>query len=751
MRSAFDEPRQRPPSPGERSTLRRRRALVTALVVLALTLFTIAYELDSAARGGVERVIASRAAEGHPHRTPEKCFDRDPETDFVTEAADGEAFVGLVYSRAVRVLRVRHRPGRVNPPYRILGAALEWSDDGESWLAASGIVASETGLLDIQPDETGAHRFWRLSILRSGPSPLTVVGEIELTTARESASQRRARLLVLAASVLLALAAVTALWRGADAGRSLGERLRRFLRHLNQSGYPLWITAAGFAGYYYYVYLWKFAVLPTVFDDTASYIEKSIWRPPGYYLWLELLDLLGVDWTALPAVQLTLLLASVVLIAYAVARISHSTLAGIAVLALVSQNEFYFLYPSWVLTESLFSAFMVCHVALVLLLLVRNSLRTALGAGIALMLAASLKSVGLVLAVPAALSLIFVKSRRRRAALLLLVPVIAFQLVASGSNAVRHGVFGTSALGGPALLGHVGWALQSRPGGPYPELVARIEKRTAPLLAERPEHFKSLLAYAAYTSAEYNRLLWGKIWPEIMAEVDDGSLPVPAAWVRGSRIARDLALDTVRRQPARYARHVVAHYWGMWRVLLPAKLLSRELTEASRRLALLLEHPEPGTPLALAASLWRARVPAAAASRGLDPASFESRWLSPTAPVAVTRRVAGGSLGEIAVGSADAAKVLLLVSLLGCLAALAASRLSPVAAAWSVTSLYTNAYMGGHALFQVYLVRYAAVVQPLAWSSAVLAAVLLLRLASRWLGRRRARPERERERRARNA
>lgn len=101
--------------------------------------------------------------------------------NFVTDAADGEAFVTLSFREATRLAKISHRySGEVYPAYQIKRAALGWSEDGATWHKEAE-TSSRAGALDFFPISAGAHRLWRITVLESGTADVTVFGNLSLS------------------------------------------------------------------------------------------------------------------------------------------------------------------------------------------------------------------------------------------------------------------------------------------------------------------------------------------------------------------------------------------------------------------------------------------------------------------------------------------------------------------------------------------------------------------------------------------
>lgn len=309
----------------------------------------------------------------------------------------------------------------------------------------------------------------------------------------------------------------------------------------------------------------------SVQEDTMSYLNGSTMRTPGYPWFLRAVTLLCGDLRFLAWVQVNLLAASVICMAWSAARALGGWGWAVSLLVLVGSASRVF--------ETSFSAmadgpFTACSCLLAAALLrcaaasgptaARWTLAAALAAGAAVLL----RPVGMAFLPVLLLPAIWHAGWRLRhlaagaAALLIL-------LGASAWNLSRHGFFGLSTMGPISIAGHVGWMISPETVPSQPELARRIQARLAPILARRPDPLPWPTAYYLWTSDEYNELLYVNILPEVdafLAEEGRGTQPdaVAATARRRDALLAAIGTEPILARPADYARHVAANVVGAW-------------------------------------------------------------------------------------------------------------------------------------------------------------------------------------------
>lgn len=324
---------------------------------------------------------------------------------------------------------------------------------------------------------------------------------------------------------------------------------------------------------------WTFLALlpaPAVYPDSNGYLTWSLARTIGYPALLAAYEAMAHRWELLPVVQLNLVLAGTAALAWAVAAVTASRLLGWFVFAFTVAAGSILLSAADMLTEAPFSAFVMLHLAAFMLYLHHGTNRHAAAAGALLAVAVLVKSVAVVLVGPLLLFVLFRAGFRRVTSALVLAPALAAWFAPSLHNAVRHGFFEGSVIGGYALAGHVAWAIRPVEGHPDAPVASRIAARIHPELAKRPPAWASVDDYVDYTAREYNTLLWANMVPEAWDALGKACTPDKRGtclWMRCpddcelavNRMLMRLARQAILDDPWAYGRHVAAHHYGLWR------------------------------------------------------------------------------------------------------------------------------------------------------------------------------------------
>ncbi|MFM7347155.1 MAG: hypothetical protein ACKO1J_17510, partial [Tagaea sp.] len=133
-------------------------------------------------------------------------------------------------------------------------------------------------------------------------------------------------------------------------------------------------------------------------------------------------------------------------------------------------------------------------------------------------------------------------------------------LGAASVNQVRHGFFAPQEQGGYSLLGYTAHLISSDMTTQFDGLPARIAAKTEPFRVRIEAAGFPLDAWRVAMNV-YNPQLYEVVLPEIdawIAERPVGDRPDIAA------IAAGLARETIRHDPAGYARQIAAQYFGLW-------------------------------------------------------------------------------------------------------------------------------------------------------------------------------------------
>lgn len=351
--------------------------------------------------------------------------------------------------------------------------------------------------------------------------------------------------------------------------RDIGQFIFSIFKDSN-CRYLFWAAAALMLLYMNVVFV---SLLPsaTIVPDSTTYLDWSPARTLGYPAFLAAYHLIFHTWRYLPVIQLNLLIVAALSLAWAVAKISKNYLSGWVFLVLIGgAGTMMFLLASDMLTEALFAAAVMSHLACIYLFLNGGKAITALSSGLFLAAAILIKSVATVILGPLVLFVIFLPARRKTLFALIFCPALAAWAVPSAYNYVHRGVFDSSAIGGFALGGYVAWGIHPRSGGTYATEAQLIERRLAPILAKRPAHFKNVKEYLDYTMNEYNILLWGNMVPELVryydriCVTDEKTLGNTQCWLQINKTLSHLAEEAIMNNPWQYAYQVMANYYGMW-------------------------------------------------------------------------------------------------------------------------------------------------------------------------------------------
>ena len=408
--------------------------------------------------------------------------------------------------------------------------------------------------------------------------------------------------------------------------------------------------------------------------DSGSYLTFSPERTIGYPLFLALAGAIEGGLTGLPVAQSGVLLGGLATLAHQLGRVCGDRLAAVVAFAFMAGNASLLGYAGSILAETPFAALLALHLAAVAALCVRFRWRTALAAGLALGCAILMRPAGYAFlgALPALLLLL---AKRRVAGTAAVAVAAALPLLAAATiNKTQHGFFATQSIGGYSLLGHTAHLIEPGMASAFDGLPARIADRTGEFRAEiRSARFPHDAWRAGMNL--YNPQLYGAALPAI----EEWLAERPADTRPGiDDLVGRLAREAIAHDPAGYARHVAAQYYGLW-------------------LLTFLPHG----PLALRQTVCLGGGATAEAATRLTP--VDAFWAIATS----------GQLPALA------------VAFPACWLAIAfwffAARRSP---AWRLAiyaALGVNAYFLGFATTQVALPRYSVVVEP--WLVALLIAL----------------------------
>jgi hypothetical protein len=624
--------------------------------------------------------------------------------DFVTRASDG-AHAAVHFARPLAFTRIEHRYATEPwPQYRVRGAAMQWSDDGRTWQDGA-VARAEDGRFSFDVRDAGAHAHWRLLVLESGGDAQVVIGNLRFSRSVWAAIPVD---LAWLGWGLALLGAIAALPGGLTRPR-------------------IFAVAAVSTGLFVLAYTLLFAphwVMPSA--DSGGYVQPLVrgsytaYRSAGYPTFLRLVHA-TVGVANLVPVQLALELLCFMIGLGMLARAYGLWIAGAGLALLAGSLGVFSAFAAQLLTEGLFVSGFTLAAAALAAAARRPATALLVAAGLGLAIATAAKAVGIVLIVPALALARFIpcESRRRAFAWIILLPVgIYAAMVAHGYR--RTGGVTPEAAGGYALAGHVAGFLDGRVPD-APGLVEALQEAVRPVLAARPPDLdrirskQTLDAYVAATTGDYNTLLW-----ETMVPVTTRYLGSRTGHAMLNRTLMRVAVAAVLAHPMDYARHVAAHYYGLWRYLglgqaadLPGAAFSiraalAELDDAQR--ASLAPYLEPALPPLPSPAVIRA----AAALQASVPLAFRGLGLS--------------FLGREEVTIGIGALALLLGGLV-----LVPGPLARAYAGEIMLALMLDAYALAQALFQVVLVRYAEALMPVSVLLVACVTATTLRLLRRAL------------------
>lgn len=328
-----------------------------------------------------------------------------------------------------------------------------------------------------------------------------------------------------------------------------------------------------------------YRALPLLQPDSASYIEWQAIRPPAYPLTLAGVESISPTLALLGPLQLAVFLASAVWLGTTFARVAGHRWLGVALCASITLHPQVISYAFTALPESLLASALMAHVASTLRLLVRRSSAWALAAGLTLAMALLLKPAAMAFT-PGILVVAVAMWHAPRRLTLVAAWVVAFGiplLAASAWTLARVGVFSPQAIGGFALLGVTGTFMPDDTPVEPPALASTLLERIRPIRDDL-ERIEALDMYYFYSSTAYHPVAEHSR----AAVMDFVQSAYPSAspqqqFVTLNAMGERIARVTIVHAPARYARHVAAHLYGLW--LMPLVQSAATRAEFNARLA----------------------------------------------------------------------------------------------------------------------------------------------------------------------
>jgi len=305
-------------------------------------------------------------------------------------------------------------------------------------------------------------------------------------------------------------------------------------------------------------------------SDTPLYLSLNEVRTIGYPLFLKGIMLIFNDLKLLATIQLNLLICSVIILGWAVARVLDNLLCGLALVLVLIFDPSLFIWAEQLMTEGLFIALLLAHAATVLLLLTQPRRLTAAFAGLTL--------VAVILVRPAAYSLLLnlllliVLLRGRQITILVwtIIPAAALYVAAAGAHKIVLGTWQSQSLAGFTLIGKAAFLIHGDVSG-APPVGEEIYRQIEPQVKDAAiKSFPSELWI--YVANWYDPLLFEKIQPVLFAYTNHVDANAPdtygAAWQQMNAAAWSLAVRIIENDPIGYIRLVLAQYYGLWSITL---------------------------------------------------------------------------------------------------------------------------------------------------------------------------------------
>jgi hypothetical protein len=593
---------------------------------------------------------------------------------YLTRAPDGEAYVLVRYSTPEAFTRlIQSYPGDVSSPYRIITAALQTSDDGTNWTNVAE-ASAQNGKIVFDLSQAGAHKIWKMTVVKSGADPEVGVGLLSFVND----------------NIILRKVPVDVVWLGLLPASLLV--LMSFQKTLSL-GRLFLATAVPVALFVLFYTLGYVDIHTMLGSDSELYLDRvvegsySTSRSTGYPTFLlAVQNSAGLDY--LPWIQLGIGTACYLAGAYLLAvRFSNKWFGSVLALAFLLQGATSHFAPV-VMTEELFMAGIGLFAAALGALAWRPDWPAVIAASIGIVLATLTKSHGVVLCVPALLLIRFLpKGRRLSVSGAIVVSGLATYGLMAVNSYIRTGVPAPESFAGFSLIAHVGWMLDDA-SMPPTDLTRSLISAAAPVIEQRPADLANIHSlatldrYVDVTAQDFNPLFWGKLYPIAISQL--------GTRVRVNSFFLRFALSSIRAHPLSYLRHVVAHFYGLWRDLgqmaplgvttvnIRRQPLSWDLPENSAFRSKVPVSPYPSEETIKGESLNQSNLPLIF-KKIWDADLFSSKW-------------------TIALG---------MLAFLLCILFLIPGRLAYIYRTEIMIALSLNAYFGVHVLLQVSYWRYA--------------------------------------------
>ena len=305
--------------------------------------------------------------------------------------------------------------------------------------------------------------------------------------------------------------------------------------------------------------------LPFLELDSFSYLQGSVTRTVGYPLFLQAILAVFGDVRWVVPIQLNMLLASIVLMGWAMGSLFRSRLIGLLVILSLFVTTPLLLASCQILSEALYIPLICLHVAAAFMLFRTKSRYASLWTGLTMGLAIAVRPAGYALLAGVPILLLLLRDRWRQIGGFLLGGLGLTLIIAVAVQYERHGLWGTQAFGGFSLIGHVAPIITDDLDTDYPDLTRKIARRIGPFIQDLPKS-SSLEEHWRKTSAMIGIVEFPHIIPEIAEYVrqTEPELGDQERIIRINDIAMSISKSAIRIRPLWYTRHVLAHYYGLW-------------------------------------------------------------------------------------------------------------------------------------------------------------------------------------------
>ena len=348
---------------------------------------------------------------------------------------------------------------------------------------------------------------------------------------------------------------------GSNQPRALGATRNALRKLVYQAAHsPIWTVAVvGVAAYVLWFFGFAMPNVPLLNPDSHTYLTANAIVPLGYWAFAKLVALPGNGLTGLPAAQIGVWIASVLVLYQA----SHSALkfravaalCAIALLLLGTVTK----YSMFALTEVIYASSLLLHLSAVILALERAT-RLRLGmVGVTALLVILIRPAGFFVPVCTLLLFVYRFRHRRMIALATMVPMVAgFAVVTVASNAYR----GTPAqsIAWLALFPHVAHLYRAEdlaePHATATAVAAALEDYRRDLAAQA-----SPVERALYSMNNFNRASAAAQSALRNFGFRDREEMIP--------YYREFATSSIIHHPLAYSSHVADHVLTAWWIHFP--------------------------------------------------------------------------------------------------------------------------------------------------------------------------------------